>query len=343
MSKIEKIKKVLNGELTEDIPFSFWTHFPDIDRIPELIAEETYQFYKRFDLDFIKTMNNGMYATEDYGCKIDYSKIENGGVAEIISTPIESYTDWKKLKTLDLQDAPALQRELTYLRLLLERVQGEVPVVITVFSPLTIADKISGGKILESITEEEKGGQLFKSALEKISKITAEFVAEAISIGADGIYFASQVSTFERLSAQQYLEYGRPYDLKVLEKAQNAWFNTVHLHGNKIMFDVVKDYPVQAINWHIGESYPTPREGQIYSQKVIMGGINRWDVTASNFNELHHQIYRTIFGTQGKGLILAPVCVIPKPYDDGIIDYLKKVKQETQILFNDNYLESSLL
>ena len=31
MSKIEKIKKVLNGELTEDIPFSFWTHFPDID------------------------------------------------------------------------------------------------------------------------------------------------------------------------------------------------------------------------------------------------------------------------------------------------------------------------
>ena len=166
---------------------------------------------------------------------------------------------------------------------------------------------------------------LLKEALEKITEITREFVEEAIKIGSDGIYFASQLSTFDRLNQKQFIEYGRPYDLQVLEKAEDGWFNTVHLHGNRIMFDIVKDYPVQAINWHIGESYPSPREGQIYSKKVIMGGINRHDVSDSNYNELHHQIYRTIFRTHGKGLILAPACVIPKPFEDETIQYLIKV------------------
>lgn len=343
MNKKAKLRKVLNGEFIEDIPFSFWTHFPDIDREPELIAEETYNLYKKFDLDFIKTMNNGMYATEDFGCEIDYSKIELGGVAEISSSPIRDYSDWKEIKQLTLEDAPALQRELTYLKLLVDKVNEEVPVVITVFSPLTIADKICNGEIQRMIEKDEQGEYLLKNALEKITSITREFTEEALKLGADGIYFASQLSTFDRLNQQQYLEYGRPYDLKVLEKAKNAWFNTVHLHGNRIMFDIVKDYPVQAINWHIGESYPSPREGQIYSQKVIMGGINRHDVSHSNFNELHHQIYRIIFKTRGKGLILAPACVIPKPFDNEIIDYLIKVKSETELIFNSNFLESSLL
>ena len=343
MTKNNKIKKVLNGEFVEDIPFSFWSHFPEVDREPELIAEESYKLYKKYNLDFIKTMNNGMYVTEDFGCIIDYSKIEFGGVAQIHSTPINSYSDWKSLKQLSLKSSPALQRELKYLKLLLEKVDGEVPVVITVYSPLTIADKICDGHIQEMIEEDESGGLLLKEALEKITEITREFVEEAIKIGADGIYFASQLSTFDRLNQKQYIEYGRPYDLQVLEKAEDGWFNTVHLHGNRIMFDIVKDYPVQAINWHIGESYPSPREGQIYSKKVIMGGINRHDVSDSNYNELHHQIYRTIFRTHGKGLILAPACVIPKPFEDETIQYLIKVKKETELIFNSNFLESSLL
>lgn len=36
----------------------------------------TYDFYREYDLDFIKTMNNGMYGVECFGCKIDYSDIE---------------------------------------------------------------------------------------------------------------------------------------------------------------------------------------------------------------------------------------------------------------------------
>lgn len=341
MTKVENLKKVLEGQEVSQIPFSFWTHFPEIDLDPDKIATVTYDFYKQHDLAFIKTMNNGMYATEDYGCQADYSAIATGGVATLAATPIKTYDDWAKLPEVRLDQAPALQRELSYLKKLLTLVGDEAPVVMTIFSPLTIADKMISDDIKEHIANDDKG--YLKKALEKIASLNAKLAEEAIKLGASGIYFASQLSTFERLTPAEYLAFGKPYDLIVLDGAKQGWFNSLHLHGNDTMFDLVKDYPVHAINWHIGESFPGPREGQIYSGKAILGGLNRWDISRSSYNNLHHQIYRTLLDTNGKGIILSPSCVIPHPYDDTIIDYIKQVKKETELLVLDNSLESSQL
>ena len=73
MNKVQKIKNVLKGDDIGGVAFGFWTHLPGIDLDPVRLAEETYKFYKKYDIDFVKTMNNGMYASEDYGCEIDYS------------------------------------------------------------------------------------------------------------------------------------------------------------------------------------------------------------------------------------------------------------------------------
>ena len=333
MSKKENIKRMLKGDFIGEVPFSFWTHFPNIDRDPEQIAQATYKLYKEFHTDFIKTMNNGMYSTEDFGTEIDHSEVLKGGVSKLIKTPINSYSDWKDLPLLSLKIASSLQRELDYLKRLLNLVKDEVPVIVTVFSPLTTADKLSKGKIQSHLSQND--GVDLISALDKIAAVTAEFASETIRLGASGIYLASQLSTFEKLSAAQYHKYGKPFDLKVLEAAKEGWFNVLHLHGKDTMFDVVKDYPVQVINWHIGECYPGPREGQIYSGKVIMGGLNRWDISRSSYNSLHHQIYRAVYDTRGEGLILTPGCVIPQPFDSEIIDYIKQIKKETEaIIFN---------
>ena len=341
MNKVDKIKKVLQGEDIGEVPFSFWTHFPEVDLDAEKIASLTFDFYKKYNLDFIKTMNNGMYTTEDYGCIADYSEIAIGGVAKIVETPIQTYEDWKDFPYKSLEESPALQRELDYLKKLLALVDGEAPVVMTVFSPLTTADKIVQGKIKDYLQQDSKG--YVKEALYKIAQLTASLSAAAIQLGADGVYFASQLSTFERLTSSEYIEFGRTYDLIALEGAQAGWFNSLHLHGRDTMFDIVKDYPVQVINWHVGESFPSPREGQIYSKKTVLGGLNRKDISHSNYNHLHNQIYKTLFGTGGKGIILTPGCVVPQPFSDDIIDYVKKVKKETEQFIFENSLGSSLL
>lgn len=39
MNTCEKIRAVLDGHLLDTVPFSFWTHFPEIDLDPVLLAE----------------------------------------------------------------------------------------------------------------------------------------------------------------------------------------------------------------------------------------------------------------------------------------------------------------
>ena len=83
MTKIERAAAAVSGEKPDRVPYSFWTHLPGIDLDPVLLAEKTYEFYKEYDIDVIKTMNNGMYAVEDFGCTVDYSEIQKGGTAKI--------------------------------------------------------------------------------------------------------------------------------------------------------------------------------------------------------------------------------------------------------------------
>ena len=71
MTKKERIQAAIRGEKPDKMPYSFWTHMPGTDLDPEAISQKTYEFYKKYDFDFVKTMNNGMYAIEDFGCTVE--------------------------------------------------------------------------------------------------------------------------------------------------------------------------------------------------------------------------------------------------------------------------------
>lgn len=325
MTKRERIRAAVGGGKPDKLPFSLWTHLPGIDLDPVLLAEKTYEFYKTYDVDFIKTMNNGMYAIEDFGCTVDYSEIEKGGVAKVTGTPVAEPPDWIKLTRCPFTEG-SLKRELTSLKLLLEKTADEdVPVLFTVFSPITIADKISGKRLLNHI--HNGYGSMVKQALEVITETTAELAKEAVRLGADGVFFASQMSTYDTMTAEEYQEYGKPYDLRVLKAAKNGWFNTIHAHGNNIMFDVLRDYPTAAFNWHAGETLPTLDEAYLLTGKCLMGGLKRMDITSRNKNEIQNQIYESFKTMGGQHQILTPGCVIRYPLDDEMLCYVKRIKE----------------
>ena len=93
MTKRERIQAAVKGTKPDKLPYSLWTHLPGIDLDPALLAEKTYEFYKTYDVDFIKTMNNGMYPIEDFGCAVDYSEIARGGDAKVNDTPVREESD----------------------------------------------------------------------------------------------------------------------------------------------------------------------------------------------------------------------------------------------------------
>ena len=325
MTKRERIEAAIKGRDVDEIPYSMWSHLPMIDLNPEQNAEHTYQFFKQYDVDILKTMNNGMYSVEDFGAKVDYSDIVKGGVARIVKTPIHSPEDWLKIKPVSIKNG-ALQREQVYLALLLEKLQGKVPVVFTIFSPLTTANKLCPDMMLHI---KQGYGNNVKAALEAITETTCNLVRSVIGMGADGIFFATQLSSYDLTTEDFYNEYGVPYDVKVLS-ASNGWCNVLHAHGKNIMFPLLRRYPVQIFNWHAWESLPDIREAQKLSHKCIMSGLERMDITNKNKNKIENQIYETLTQTQGKGLILSPGCVIRYPLDKDILDFVRKAKEEIE-------------
>ncbi|MFV0496609.1 MAG: uroporphyrinogen decarboxylase family protein, partial [Candidatus Fimivivens sp.] len=274
----------------------------------------------------------GMYPIEDFGCRIDYSEIAGGGVAKIVSTPVQSPDDWRKLAVCPVSEG-SLARELNSLKQLIAKVKPEnVPVVFTSFSPITIAEKLCGKKVLAHI--EQGHSDKVKRALEIIAETTANVAKEAINLGADGIFFASQMSSFDVMSPELYSEYGKPYDLQVLKAAKGGWMNTLHAHGSNIMFDLLHDYPVHVFNWHAWETLPTIDEAKQLTGKCLMGGLNRFDITNCNRNEIRHQIYASHRLTEGRGLILTPGCVIRYPLNNEMLAYIRETK---------NFVESHAL
>lgn len=332
MTKKERIQAAIRGEKPDRLPYSFWTHMPGTDLDPEAIAQKTYEFYKTYDFDFVKTMNNGMYAIEDFGCTVDYSEIVKGGVAKVTSTPVNCGEDWYKLKVCPCTQG-SNARELRHLQLVLDKLKGEeVPVIFTVFTPITIADKISGGKLVSYL--EAGYGDAVKAALEVITETTAQLTARAIEMGADGIFLASQMSSYDKCTIQQYREYGGPYDLRVLEAAKDGWMNTIHCHGENIMFEVLKDYPVHIFNWHAWETLPDLDEAHLLTGKCLMGGLKRSDITKSNKNEIRNQIFQCFKQTGGRNLILTPGCVIRYPLNDEMLAFIGQTRTEIETAFD---------
>ena len=324
MNKFERIKAAIDGEVCDQVPYSIWSHLPGIDLDPVRLADETYNFFKKYDVDFVKTMNNGMYPIEDFDCEIDYSGIEKGGLAVMVTTPIINPEDWAKVGLLDIEQG-ALKRELYSLELLLKKVDGEAPVVFTAFSPITIANKLSGNKLLEHI--EAGYGEVIKAALEVITETTQELVKKSIEMGASGIFFATQLSSYNVTNEEIYREYGEPYDIKVLEAAKEGWFNILHAHGDNIMFNILKDYPVQVFNWHAYETLPEMDEARSMTGKTLMGGLMRMDITNGNRNEIMNQIYKSMKILGRRNLILTPGCVIRYPLDEAMLHFVREAKE----------------
>ena len=318
MTKIERVKAALACADVDRPPYGFWTHLPGIDLDPARLASASAAFARRYDMDFLKSMPNGLYCVEDWGCICDYGDIERGGVARVVKAAVNSEPDWYGLGKPDVSRG-AYGRELEHLTRLVESVGPDIPVLATAFSPLTIAGKLSNGLSREHLRTDP---QAVRHGLEIITQVTSAFVRAALDRGCAGVFFAMQEATRSAFSEADYRLCGEPYDRPVLREAATAggWFNVVHMHGDDILFDLVSDYDVSALNWHIGETPPTIADYRTAGgTKPVLGGLQRGHITRRDRPGIEVDIASATVETRGRGLLLAPACVIRHPVDDATL------------------------
>jgi len=307
MTKEERIRAAFKRVALDRVPVALWRHFPGDDQNPERLAQATLAFQERFDFDFIKVSPSNAFCAADWGSKTIYRGSENG-TREYIEYAIKEAEGWQRLKPLDVTRG-VLGGQLKCLRLLHREIGRRVPFIQTVFNPLMVAKYLAGP---EFIVHLRRYPQEFESALSVIGETMSDFAREAIRAGADGIFLAVQHASYDLLSESEYRQFGTPYDLQILEAASDGWFNLLHIHGQKIMFDLLSNYPVQAVNWHTRTTPPTLREAQGRFSGALVGGLGRWDpLVYGSPEDVKAQVKEAIAQTEGRGLIIGPGCVVP--------------------------------
>jgi len=327
VNKLERVRAALACEPLDRPPYGFWTHLPGIDLDPQRLAEETAAFQARYDLDFVKSMPNGFYCVEDWGTEIDYSGIARGGVAKVARAAVAVREGVHRLDRVSMQRG-AYARELNHLEQLIRLVGPGVPVLATVFSPLTSAGKLSG-EIHRRHLEEAPAAVV--AGLEVITEVTCDFVRAAIARGCAGMFFALQDAT-AAFSEAAYERYGEPYDRRVLQAAKDAgaWFDVLHMHGDDILFDLLRHYDIAALNWHIGETPPSVAAYRSTGgARPIVGGLQRGHLTNRDHAAIEADIQGALTESNGRGILLAPACVIRHPVDEATLAWTaRRIKGE---------------
>ncbi len=307
MNKRERVYAALEGQPVDQVPLSLWRHFHKQDQTPTGLAAATLAFYEKYDLDLIKLTPSDLYAIEDWGARISFSK-DDDHPPRLKKPVIKKPEDWQQLTTLSITE-DSYGRELEAIKLISSQLGKEdAPTLMTIFSPLTIAYKLAGDILLEHLRDHPTEIHI---GLATIAETTARFADAALKAGADGIFFASQLSRSDMLTEELYQAFVIRYDLIALERvcAQPVPL-ILHLHGKNIYFETVSQYPVHAVSWHNHGTNPSLAEALTLTEKTLMTGLDRTLLQNGQMEEVITQAQAAIEKTGGQRLILAPVCVI---------------------------------
>lgn len=305
MTKRERVYAAIKGESVDRPPIALWRHFPQEDARSESLSRAHVQFYRKFDWDFLKVTPASGYYGDDWGLRAAY-KPNREGTRHYSDRPIRKPSDWRALKSLDVTSG-AYGRELQTLRLIRKELRDDL-ILTTIFSPLSIAYTLSGHQALLRYLREDAESLHF--GLGTIAEVTARFAGEALNAGADGVFFATQCATTDYVTEEEYEEFGRPYDLQVLDAANAADFRMLHLHGLHVMFDLLTDYPVDIINWHDRKTPPSLKDAASRFSGCLAGGLDETELLAKGTAEAcEAQVRDAVAQTRGRRFIVAAGCV----------------------------------
>jgi len=290
MNKIERVTSALKGEEADRPPFSFWYHFGLQHRPGRDHAKAEIDFYRAYDLDFLKVMS-------------DYPYPLPPGLEAI-----ETKDDWKRIEPVS-GTSPCWDEQFSALEMINDEIGNEAMFIETIFSPWTTARRLARAGGVEKARQHSP--ELLLAAMDSIATTLTDYAKESLRRGAAGIFLSLGAASGDVMTAEEYQTWGRPFDLKILEAVRDAPFNVLHIHGKRIHFDSILDYPAAAFNWSHFATAPSLGEGKSRSGKTVMGGVDESVASHVSAPEIREQIANTICEIGTLGLIVTPGCSVP--------------------------------
>jgi uroporphyrinogen decarboxylase len=284
-------------------------------------------FQKEFDWDFMKVNPRADYHVQDWGVKLKLSTRELENHVKQ-SFPVSKVEGWANIKQLPVT-SPTLAEHLKLVSLLRARSGKELPILMTVFTPLSVAGRM--------VPEHQMLVAHLRSAPEKVHAVLrvitdtfVRFVAELRNAGADGLFFATtHWASADLLTWEEYQEFGIPYDLEVIQAAESDALNLFHVCGaNNFLTQLVKQpYPAKMINWDSADptNLPLDKADGLFPDKTLVGGVDYqgW-LKQSRPDEMAYFVQGLKRQFDSARLIIAPGCAIEPSTD---LNNLRAIRQ----------------
>lgn len=254
MEKTERVDRVLEGREVDRAPLSLWYHFGVQHRGGEGFAKLALDYFRFYDFDFLKVMNDYFYPMPE-----GVEAIRTGEDLRKITPFHVEKSDW--------------QEQFRALEIIKRALSGEAYFIDTVFDPWHTLKRSLAGENIIYLMEEE--GRATLEALEVITENLTAYCKKSLAIGSAGIFLSIPAGR-ELISREHFLTFVKPFALRLLESISPlARMNTAHIHGEDLFLDECLDLPVHIYNWwDRGPRGPALETVKERLEGCVMGGID---------------------------------------------------------------------
>jgi uroporphyrinogen decarboxylase len=308
----DRVEAALRLEVADRPPAAAWGHTYREEWSPEQLARVTVERARTHGWDFVKFQPRASCFAEAFGAVYAFS-------GHALKSPILKHApaaDGSGWRELELSNPKALDDQVEAVGLVARELGPRVPVIQTVFSPITVAGYLAGKDPAAARRALRQQPESLLPALRKISAALIEFSVRSVAAGAAGVFYAiSGYATRRAVPEAEYRELLLPFDRHVLSALPAAaWFNVLHLCGSGIYLELAAELPISALSYSLhNQGNPGLAEARDQTARAVMGGLDQRRAMARGpAEEVLRQARQAIAETDGgKGLLLAPGCSVP--------------------------------
>jgi len=305
MDKVERVRAAIAGEPVDRVPAGFWFHFTPDKQHGKASVQAHLDYYRESNVDFLKVMNE-----HPYRANVD----------------IASPADWRRIRPAPLS-SNFYQQQLDEVKAILDEVQGDCLVLVTIFGPFSSGNHTSRA----NVTDHLKADPLAVSqGLAAIAESLAEFAEALVDAGAAGIYYSAQGGEQDRFTEFEFLQYIKPHDLTVLDAVKDkAEFNLLHICKDYIRLPLYVDYPGHVVNWAATKHNMSLREGRTLFKRTICGGMDdRGIMVNGSKKDIQAEVHAVIAEIGTEGFILGADCTLPTDID---VSHIRAAVEATEM------------
>jgi uroporphyrinogen decarboxylase len=311
MTGRERVQAAIAMGVADRPPVGAWGHTYREEWSPRDLASITVERARQFGWDFVKFQPRASSFAEAFGSVYKPAGHRMKGPV-LVSPAVPDLDSWK---SVEMVNPKALDDQVESIGMVARELGDDVPVIQTVFSPITVGGYLVGKSQSRVVRELRKHPDLVRPALQRIADALVDFSRRSVEAGAAGIFYAiSGYAGRGVMPEAVYRELVLPYDQEVLSRLPaEAWFNVVHLCGSNLNFELAREMPAQVISWSIhNQGNPSLAEGRKLTDRAVMGGLGqRASLLYGPPPEVVAEARRAVAETGGRGLLLAPGCSVP--------------------------------